>query len=214
MTAIRVCIGLAGHTGGNFGINPLTGMRGCSTPLIMKDFAVTFMLTAQEKNQKFPLEWANVISRRGYPGRNRELSPIPPLQADQEPCPMTFKIRYPLAIAVLFASQALVPAQGALNEQSFNYDTAKDLIEVCSSEAESAAFGCRAFLEATVQYHDAVSDRKKMKPLICPPKGTTIAQAREAFLAWGQKHADRADYMKEIPVVAVVRALGAAYPCK
>ncbi|NCA91005.1 MAG: hypothetical protein EOM92_19555, partial [Gammaproteobacteria bacterium] len=90
---------------------------------------------------------------------------------------MTFKIRYPLAIAALFASQALVPAQGALNEQSFNYDTAKDLIEVCSSDVESAAFGCRAFLEATVQYHDAVSDRKKMKPLICPPKGTTIAQA-------------------------------------
>jgi hypothetical protein len=127
---------------------------------------------------------------------------------------MTFKSRYPLAIAALFASQAMGPVYGALTEQSFSYETAKDLIEVCSSEAEAAAFGCRAFLEATVQYHDAVSDRKKMKPLICPPKGTTIDQAREVFLAWGKKHADRADYMGELPAVAVVRALAGAYPCK
>ena len=89
MTAIRVCIGLAGHTGGNSGIHPLI---------------------AQEKTQKFPLEWANVSWRHGFPGRDRKQPSTPPLQADQEPCPMTFKIRYPLAIAVLFASQALVPA--------------------------------------------------------------------------------------------------------
>jgi hypothetical protein len=127
---------------------------------------------------------------------------------------MTFKSRNPLAIAALFASLAMGPVYGALSDKSFNYETAIDLIEVCSSQAEAAAFGCRAFLVATVQYHDAVSDRKKMKPLICPPKGTTIDQAREAFLAWGKKHADRADYMGELPAVAVVRALAAAYPCK
>ena len=127
---------------------------------------------------------------------------------------MPCKTHYALAGAAAFVIQAWVPAHAALDEQSFNYDTAKDLLEVCSSDAEAAAFGCRGFLEAAVQYHDAVSDRKKMKPLICPPKGTTIAQAREAFLDWGRKHADRADYMRELPVVAVVRALAATYPCK
>jgi hypothetical protein len=118
---------------------------------------------------------------------------------------MSLKIRYPVAIAALLATQAFAPAFGALDDQSFNYETAKDLIAVCSSDAEAAAFGCRAFLEATVQYHDAVSDRKKMKPLICPPQGTTVIQAREVFLAWGQKNAKNAVYMKDLPVVAVVR---------
>ncbi|MBP6261449.1 MAG: hypothetical protein KA361_03325 [Chromatiaceae bacterium] len=127
---------------------------------------------------------------------------------------MSLKIRYPAAIAALLATQAFAPAFGALDDQSFNYETAKDLIAVCSSDAEAAAFGCRAFLEATVQYHDAVSDRKKMKPLVCPPKGTTVVQAREIFLAWGQKNANNAKFMKDLPVVGVVRALAAAFPCK
>ena len=127
---------------------------------------------------------------------------------------MSRSIRYPAVIAALLAVQAWSPMTHALGDSAFDFKTAADLIEVCGSEAESAAFACRAFIDATVQYHDAVSDRKKMKPLICYPQGTTVEQARETFLAWGRKNAGDARRMKEPPVVAVVRALAEAHPCK
>jgi hypothetical protein len=120
---------------------------------------------------------------------------------------MSQSIRYPAALAALLAVQAWSPVTHALGDSAFDFKTAADLIEVCGSDAESAAFACRAFLDATVQYHDAISDRKKMKPLICYPQGTT-------FLAWGKKNAGDARRMQEPPVVAVVRALAEAHPCK
>jgi Rap1a immunity proteins len=123
-------------------------------------------------------------------------------------------VRYLIAVAAILAAQSFSPNVSALGDNEFNYTTAKDLVAVCASDAEAAAFACRAFLDATVQYHDAVSDRKKMKQLICYPKGTTVEQAREAFLTWGKQNAGDAQRMKELPVVAVVRSLAAAYPCQ
>ena len=123
-------------------------------------------------------------------------------------------IRYSLPAAALLAAQAFSPAFGALGDKQFNFDTAQDLVDVCASDDVAAGFACRAFIEATVQYHDAVSDRKKMKRLVCYPQGATIAQGREVFLAWAQKSAGNATRMKELPVVALVRSLAAAYPCK
>lgn len=122
--------------------------------------------------------------------------------------------RYAVLIAAALAVQAWSPMTHALGDSAFDFKTARDLIEVCGSDAESAGFACRAFIDATVQYHDAISDRKKMKPLICYPQGTTVEQARKTFLAWGKKNAGDARRMQEPPVVAVVRALAEAHPCK
>lgn len=73
---------------------------------------------------------------------------------------------------------------------------------------------CRAFLQATVQYHDEISDRRKLKRLVCYPRGATIENAKQAFLAWGDAHAKDAGLMAEPPVVGVVHALAAKYPCR
>lgn len=127
---------------------------------------------------------------------------------------MRQSIRFPAFAAALFAAQTFSPAANAIGEAPFNYETAKDLVEVCSSDSDGAALACRAFLEATIQYHDAISGRKRMKRLTCYPKGTTVEQAREVFLAWGRQNAGNAAYMKELPAVAVVRALAGAYPCR
>jgi len=62
--------------------------------------------------------------------------------------------------------------------------------------------------------HDAVSNQKQLKRLICYPQGTTIADGRTAFLAWAEKNAGDAKRMAELPVVGLVRALAKAYPCK
>jgi len=127
---------------------------------------------------------------------------------------MNRSIRYPAALAALLAVQAWSPMTHALGDSAFDFKTAADLIDVCSSDAQPAALACQAFLEATIQYHDAITDRKRMKPLVCYPRGTTVEQARETFLAWGKKNAGDAQRMKELPVVAVVRALAEAHPCK
>jgi hypothetical protein len=107
----------------------------------------------------------------------------------------------------------------AAQDEDFNFDTTEDLYQVCSTTPEDpenipATFACRAFIEATMQYHDAVSDRKKMKRLVCYPSSTTIADGRQAFVAWAKANSGNESLMGEVPVVGLVRALAAKYPCK
>ncbi|NBC13566.1 MAG: hypothetical protein GVY09_09520 [Gammaproteobacteria bacterium] len=109
------------------------------------------------------------------------------------------------------------PAQ-AVQDEDFDFDTTEDLYAVCATTPEqpehiAATFACRAFIEASVQYHDAVSDREQMKRLICYPDDATIGDGRRAFLSWVEASKDDAERMGELPVVGLVRALAARYPC-
>ncbi|WP_295880153.1 Rap1a/Tai family immunity protein [uncultured Thiohalocapsa sp.] len=113
---------------------------------------------------------------------------------------------------------AAAPA-GAVEDEDLNFDTTEDLYAVCSTTSDqpehlAATFACRAFIEATVQYHDAVSDRKKMRRLICYPENATVGDGRRAFLSWAEANKDNAERMDELPVVGLVRALAARYPCR
>ncbi len=121
------------------------------------------------------------------------------------------------ALAMLFVFCA-GPA-GAVDDEHLNFRTTEDLYTVCATAPErpeyaAAILACRAFINATLQYHDAVSDRKRMKRLICYPEGATIADARRAFLSWAAANKDNAERMGERPVMGVVRALAARYPCR
>lgn len=113
------------------------------------------------------------------------------------------------------ASQSVV----ASTAENFDFKTTMDLYSVCSAVPEDddhipSVFACRAFIEAAVQYHDAVSDRKNMKRLICYPATATIADGRRAFLAWVERNKDNAKLMGEQPVKGLVRSLADKYPCK
>jgi hypothetical protein len=119
-----------------------------------------------------------------------------------------------VGLAVLLAAPAW-----AVENDDFDFDTTEDLYRVCATPSEAAEyvparFACRAFIEATVQYHDAVSDRKSMQRLICYPATATIADGRRAFLAWAEANAGNVERMGEQPVVGLVRALAAQYPCR
>jgi len=119
------------------------------------------------------------------------------------------------AVAAVFGSQSAI----AVENEDVNFKTTEDLYQVCSVDAGApeyiaTSFACRGFIAATVQYHDEVSDRKKMKRLICYPKGATVADGRAAFVAWAEKHTGDKKLMDEVPVVGMVRALAAKYPCK
>jgi hypothetical protein len=118
------------------------------------------------------------------------------------------------ALAVILGSQSAL----AVQDEDMNFDTTEDLYQVCSvqpgaAESVAAAFACRGFIEAAVQYHDAVTDRKNLKPLICYPTTATVADGRAAFVAWATRNAGNATLMGELPVIGLVRALAEKYPC-
>jgi len=123
------------------------------------------------------------------------------------------------ACAPALLAGALSQPALAVQDEDLNFETTEDLYQICSvgedaAEYIPAIFACRAFIEATVQYHDEVTDRKHLKPLICYPKTATIADARSIFLAWAKKNSRNQKLMNEVPVVGLVRALAARYPCK
>lgn len=107
----------------------------------------------------------------------------------------------------------------ASTTENFEFNTTMDLYHVCATvpadeEYIPSVFSCRAFIEATVQYHDAISDRKKMKRLVCYPATATVADGRRAFLAWVERNKGDSKLMKELPVVGLVRSLADKHPCK
>jgi hypothetical protein len=123
--------------------------------------------------------------------------------------------------ALAAAGLALVLGQPAMaaDASNFRFDTTKDLDAVCSVPETAAEYAvahqaCRAFIEATVQYHDEVTNRKALKPLVCYPPNTTIEDGKAAFLAWAATKTGDTKLLGEPPVVGVVRALAAKYPCK
>lgn len=120
------------------------------------------------------------------------------------------------AAAIVGAS--IQPAS-AVEDDDLRFDTTSDLYAVCTVTADAPEFpvahqACRAFIEAAVQYHDAVSDRKKMKRLVCYPKSATVEDGKNALVAWGKKNAGVKNLMGETPVVGLIRALAEKYPCK
>ena len=106
----------------------------------------------------------------------------------------------------------------AVDKTDFNHATTQNLYNLCSVKSDDpnyipAIYACRAFMEAAVQYHDAVTDKKALKRLICYGSGATIEEGREAFVAWAEKHRDDKKLMEELPVIGLVRALTEKYPC-
>jgi len=119
------------------------------------------------------------------------------------------------AIAAAMYAQSAV----AVENEDVEFNTTEALYQVCpvdpgAPEYVVASFACRAFIEAAVQYHDEVSDRKNLKRLICYPKTATVADGRNAFVAWAKTHSGDKKLMGEVPVVGLVRALANKYPCK
>ena len=128
-------------------------------------------------------------------------------------------MRQPFPLKTLFGVAALCAQPlAAIENRNIDFNSTGDLYQVCSVAPEApeylaASFACRGFIEGAVQYHDAVTDRKHLKRLICYPQGATVAEGRQIFVAWVEKHAGDQKLMAEMPVVGLVRALAARYPC-
>ena len=123
------------------------------------------------------------------------------------------------ALAVTGLALVLAQPAAAVQDSNFSFDTTADLAAVCATPDTAAEYAvahqaCRAFIEASVQYHDEISNRKKLPPLVCYPAGSTVEQGKTIFLDWAKVHAGDKKLMGEQPVVGLVRALAAKFPCK
>ena len=132
---------------------------------------------------------------------------------------MNIKRSFVAALGAAALVGASIQPATAVEDDDLRFDTTSDLYALCAVTASAAEYpvanqACRAFIEAAVQYHDAVSDRKNLKRLICYPKHATIQDGKDAFVAWAKKNLGEKNRRKEIPVVGLVKALAAKYPCK
>lgn len=119
-----------------------------------------------------------------------------------------------VVLATLLSQYAI-----AVEDEDVNLYDVQDLYNTCAVKPEApdyvvTTFACRGFIGGAVQYHDAVSDRKHLKRLICYPKTATVEDGRDAFVAWGEKNLNNKERMGEAAVIGLVRALAEKYPCK
>jgi Rap1a immunity proteins len=119
-----------------------------------------------------------------------------------------------VAVLSLWPSFAL-----ATDTANFTLKTTEDLYRVCSTADDDplrreAINFCEGFLLGVVSYHDAVTDRKHLKRLICYPQGVTRDEGIQAFVEWAASHQADNKFMNDPPVVGAVRGLAHKWPCK
>jgi hypothetical protein len=127
-----------------------------------------------------------------------------------------------MRIAPFFGVAALALWPGpvhALDMSDFTLKTTQDLCKVCSVAPddplrEQALDFCEGFLLGVVSYHDAITDIKHLRRLICYPKTATRDQGIQAFVAWAAAHQQNQKFMNDPPVYGAVRGLAAKWPCK
>ncbi len=122
------------------------------------------------------------------------------------------------AFATAFLAGAMTQASAAVTEKNFDLKSTEDLYQVCSVTEDApdfipATYECRGFIKGVVGYHDAVTDRKHLKRLICYPETATVAIGRQVFIDWARANVGNKERMQEQSVVGLVRALAAKYPC-
>ena len=127
-------------------------------------------------------------------------------------------MRIPLLLAV--GAVGLWPTfAGATDAANFTLKTTEDLFLVCATansdplRAEAINF-CEGYLLGVVEYHDAIADRKHLKPFICYPPSATREEGMQAFVEWAAQHQQDRKFMDDPPVVGAVRGLAAKWPCK
>lgn len=123
-----------------------------------------------------------------------------------------------LALGFGTLALGLTQTSQAVEQEDFRFKSTEDLYQLCDTAPTSenyvpSIYACRGFLAGAVQYHDAVTDRKNLKRLICYGPEATLETGRQAFVQWAKAHADDAELMGEPPVIGLVRALADKYPC-
>jgi hypothetical protein len=104
----------------------------------------------------------------------------------------------------------------ALNPEGFMVENTGHLVELCSVSADDALYNaamgfCLGYVDAAIDYHQALTAGDKYAPVACPDTEVTREQLVVVFLDWSNGNAA---YMgSETPVNGLMRAASAKWPC-
>ena len=124
-----------------------------------------------------------------------------------------------LLLGCVTATLAVSTARAADDSANpYPLKTTEDLYRVCTVPATDPMHTqtidlCEGFVVGAVSYHDAVSDRRHLKPLICYPASATRDQGVQAFVAWAASHQQDQKFMADPAVIGLVRGLASKWPC-
>ena len=122
------------------------------------------------------------------------------------------------AVLAAAACAALWPGDSSAADRSFWITDTQDLLDICTvpredPQRDEAIHYCLAYMDGVIDYHDILTDHEEMKRLICYPDTATLEQGVLVFIDWAQEKQADMKVMKEPPVLGVVRALAAKWPC-
>ena len=114
-------------------------------------------------------------------------------------------------MALLATSQA-----AALNPTGFDVEKTGHLVKLCSVSAEDPLYNeamgfCLGYVDAAIDYHQAMTAGDKYAPVACPEEEVTREQLVVVFLDWSKGNASYMDV--ESPVNGLFRAASAKWPC-
>lgn len=121
-------------------------------------------------------------------------------------------------LAAIFVLVLWPSVANAVGKVDFILKDTQDLLDVCTTSKsdplrKEAVHYCVAFLAGAVGYHNAMSEHKDMKRLTCYPKGTSRETGALVFIDWARAHNNDKKLMGEAPVIGLIRALNAKWPC-
>jgi hypothetical protein len=121
-------------------------------------------------------------------------------------------IPHAIALAAIVASTQTLAAA----PQDHRVTTTGDLVELCSVSADDplydAAMGfCLGYMDATLDYHAALTAGQRYDPLTCPDPAVTREEVVVVVLEWSEGNAQLLE--TEAPVQGAMRAVSEKWPC-
>ena len=120
--------------------------------------------------------------------------------------------RYVIALSALVLSTQGVAATA----QQRHVESTGDLVELCSVSAGDplydAAMGfCLGYIDATMDYHAALTAGPKNDAIACPETAVTREEVVVVLMEWSKRNTEKLN--SEAPVVGVMRASAEKWPC-
>jgi hypothetical protein len=97
----------------------------------------------------------------------------------------------------------------------YQLDTSGDLLDICTVDKsnvqywEARAF-CLGYFTGGIHLHDALARSATFPRIACAPADTTRNEVVAAFVSFAQAHPE---YLDELPMDTVFRAVNAKWPC-
>ncbi len=119
------------------------------------------------------------------------------------------------SVVVMMAAAGCALAADQARAEGPKLQTTADLVAYCDTlgpvgEVRDGQNFCDGFIAGSGMLYRELVAAGQMKKIACADPVPTLAQAREAFVAWA---AENGEHMDSKPIDGLWRAMAAAYPC-